>query len=152
MSYFRHITCNTGRSVNQYRTDISDVAISRLSDALDIILTGGTAQIVDGYTLTGTHAGTCLIATLWAVDDPILTMAVALRQRGSDRLWEAIHRGQSNLPTFGRPPPRAPWIADRVEPTASRYPDALQWTGDLSRCLAWAWHEYRRAPDDPGTY
>lgn len=37
--------------------------------------------------------------------------------------------------------PPEPWVAVRIEVGAAVMPEAMAWTGDLERCLAWAWIE-----------
>lgn len=148
--YIWHVTLNTGHGVRQHRSAISAAAIEALSDTLDGILQGGRMPVpgCGDYLVNGSHYGYDLIATVWRGPwdqrVPILTTATALRSRSAGSLWRLLHE-QSTTPlaTAAGACPAAPWQADRVEAGAVLHPDALRWTGDFSRCLAWAWSTYR---------
>lgn len=148
--YIHHVTLNTGHVARQERAAISDGAIAALADTLDGILQGAHVPVpgCEGYLINGSHHAHDLIATVWRGPwerrIPIITMATALKSRSSPALWRMMH-DQSTVPLATRAdaPPPAPWQADRIEAPAMAHPDALEWTGDLSRCLAWAWAEYR---------
>jgi hypothetical protein len=150
MTYIWHVTLNSGHALRQDRSDITEDAVAALSTTLDGILQGAhlTVPGFPGYVVNGSHHGHDLIATLWRgpVERrvPILTTATALKSRSARQLWELLH-DQSTVPlmTQRERPPAAPWVADRLEIGAAGDPDALLWTGDFSRCLAWTWAEYR---------
>jgi hypothetical protein len=150
MTYIWHVTLNSGHVAKQERSNISEEAIAALADTLDGILQGAHLQIpgVDNYLVNASHHGHDLIATVWRGPwdrrAPIVTTATALKSRSAKSLWELMH-DQSTVPlrTDRGRPPTTPWQADRIEVGASLHPDALSWTGDFSRCLAWSWAEYR---------
>ena len=56
---------------------------------------------------------------------------------------DTLNQATTPVVTDREKPPRTPWQADRIEAGALLHPDAIGWTGDFSRCLAWAWSEYR---------
>lgn len=152
MKYIYHVTLTTGHVAQQRRADIGDTAIEALSDTLDGILQGGRMPLpgFPGFFVNGTHHGHDLITTLWSgpweAREPILTTATALKSRSAPALWRLMH-DQATLPVVTDPtkPPKAPWQADRLEIGAITNTDALSWTGDFSRSLAWAWHDYRQS-------
>lgn len=148
--YIHHVTLNTGHVARQRRDHISEEAVAALADTLDGILQGAHMPVpgFPGYLINGRHHMHDLIATVWhgPWDQriPILTTATALKSRSAPALWRLLH-DQSTVPlaTSSDGVPPAPWQADRIEAGAALHPDALSWTGDLSRCLAWTWAEYR---------
>ncbi len=144
-AYIHHVTLQTGHVARQSRAEVGDAAIAALSDLLDSALTGGRPAVPGfvTYAVTGAQQGRDLVATLWRGDAPILTTAVALRSRSAPALWRLLHHGRDDLATDPESPPPAPWCADRLEVGALLHREALAWTGDYARCLAWAWVAYR---------
>lgn len=150
MTYIYHVTLNTGHGARQYRRDVGEAAIAALSDTLDGVLQGAHLPVPGqpDYLLNGRHSGHDLIATVWRVPwdkrAPILTCGTALKSRSASALWRMLHERPS-LPLVTDPtrPPSAPWQADRIEAGALLDASPMTWTGDFSRCLAWAWHDYR---------
>ena len=148
--YIWHVTLNTGHVAKQRREDVGEAAVAGLSDLLDGILQGARLPVpgCDGYLVNASHAGHGLIATVWrgpwTNPVPILTTATALKSRSAPELWHLMH-DQSTVPlmTDRETPPRTPWQADRIEVGGMMYADALTWTGDFSRSLAWSWAAYR---------
>ncbi len=148
-----HVTLLTGNAVARPRTVVPDAMIDALSELLDSILMGGRPELPfdPSFRVSGTHEGSCLIVTLWkqvnGTDAPLLTTAVALDNKGAARLWKILHQ-PSGLPCATDPkrPPKAPWIADRIELGAAACPEAFTWTGDWARCLGWAWAVNARRP------
>jgi len=149
MTYIQHITLTTGHTTRQRREDVDDVAIAAVSDLIDGALQGGTMPVPGrpGYLFSAANAGRGLVATIWRGPFegrvPVLTMGTAIRSRGAAPLWRMLHE-DSSLPVATDPdnPPPAPWQADRLEVGALEWPDAMIWTGDFSRSLAFAWMEY----------
>lgn len=151
VDYINHVTLNSGHTIRQRRADIDNEAIAAVSEVLDGILQGAHLPVpgFPDYLINGSHHEHDLIATIWRAPwekrAPIVTMATALRSRSSPALWRLMHhKPTARLETDANTPPSAPWQADRVEIGAELFPDALAWTGDFSRCLAWAWSEYRK--------
>lgn len=149
MTYIWHVTLNSGHVAKQSRSDIMEEAIAALADTLDGMLQGNHVDVpgFPGYIVNGSHSGHDLIATVWRGPwdkrVPVVTMAVALRSRSAASLWKLLHdKSTVALVTSRENPPAAPWLADRIEVGAAIHHDALAWTGDFSRCLAWAWAEY----------
>lgn len=150
MTYIWHVTLNSGHALKQPRSAVGDDAIAALADMLDAVLAGGHPEVpgFKGYVVNGNYSGHDLISTLWAAPwsnrVPILTTAISLKSRSSPALWRMMHEQSTvALRTEADKPPAAPWLADRLEAGAVLHADALAWSGDFSRCLAWAWAEYR---------
>lgn len=149
MRYFDHITITTGHTVRQYCNDVTDETVARLQSMLDIALQSSAPTAVpgvEGATITATApTAKTLLATVWIVQMPIITVGVALKSRGGAELWRMMVESATTpvAPRIsaGQQPP-APWIADRIEAGAAQHASTLSWTGDFSRCLAWAWAEY----------
>ncbi len=141
----RHVTLNSGNSIMQSRADIGDVAIDALQDVIDRLVSGAPSVPVPGrtgYTIEGVHIHHQLIVTLrTATGTPILTTGVGTTADASE-LWRSMHESAWELATRADRAPPVPWIADRIEPGAVLHIDALVWTGDLSRCVGFAWLDY----------
>ncbi|MFB2530992.1 hypothetical protein ACEYYA_02375 [Paracoccus sp. p3-h83] len=150
MTYMHHVTLLTGHVARQKRADVTDDAVAAVADLLDAAIMGGhpALPIDDGvWLLNATTMGRALIATIWRGPwerrVPIITIGVAPKARVAMSLWRVLHdKSPASLATTAALPPPAPWVADRIEPTALMHPEALLWTGDFSRCLGWAWMEY----------
>jgi hypothetical protein len=155
MSHIWHITLNTGHAVKQHRSSVSDGAVTSVSELFDGVLRGARLPVpgFNSYLFNATHSGRDLIITVWRGPwerrAPIVTIAVGLRSRSAPQLWRIMH-GQSTVPLKTKLDelPRVPWVADRLEFGAAMNTDALEWTGDFSRCVAWAWMEYTEARRD----
>lgn len=155
--YVHHVTLTTGDVRYSPRDEVRDDIVAGLRPLIGRALTGKHTPVPTpdgaGFTLTGGVLRDCCAITLWAPDPsmdatpshvPVLTVGVAPHGRCGARLWRMLHEGATTLVRTSpdeRPP--APWCADRIEVGAALYPDAMHWTGDLSRCLAWAWIEMR---------
>ena len=69
-------------------------------------------------------------------DVPIVTVGIAQRSREAKELWSSFETH------FGKPKavmPQAPYCMVELHPNMMAFPDALEWIGDLERCIAWAW-------------
>lgn len=147
MQYLYHLTLSTGHMRKSYRNEVDDAALAVALATIDVALTGDRAEIgIDGYEASASSQGQALIITAWrcAGDYPLVTVGVARDSRSGAGLWRALQ-------AEGRPPP-APWVAARIEQTASRDPEALTWLGDWERCIGWAWIEAgQRGSHKPGT-
>jgi hypothetical protein len=142
-NYIHHLTLNTGHVAHQYRVMVSDEAVAAVSDVLDAALQGGRPGIPGcaGYHLRASHQGRNLVATVTAGDGPdapaILITGVCLKSRDAPGMWSKV------MQRAGQHPP-VPFCVDLLPSAADHHLDAMAWTGDWSRCLAWAWLEYDR--------
>lgn len=155
--HLHHVTLTTGHvRPRSPRSEVLDETVDALRPVVEAVLDGKRMPIsrrLPGYTLNGTSDGRCCAITLWGQDDgtkgpkwtPILTMGIApLDSISAAGLWHALHQmAHPGMPVITDPAevPPGPWCADRLEIGSSMYPEALDWTGDLSRCLAWTWIE-----------
>lgn len=154
--YIYHVTLQSGHVARQFRRDVSDAAIDAVSALLDSLLTGGKPAVPGqpDFWIDGAHQGRVLTVTLWTGmrddGDPILSTVTCLKSRSSPHAWRLLH-DTANIPYVTDPdnPPPAPWTADRLEAGylamaqgAIQRGESSLWTGDFTRCLAWAWMEY----------
>jgi hypothetical protein len=149
-----HVTIDSGHRRMSERSEIADDVVEVLRGMIERIVEGETVALPQpGYVLSGARAGRCLIVTLWGHTSdtarpervPVMTMGVGAHSRCAATLWRALHDGPGRGPAATDPgrPPRAPWCGDRLEIGAMLMQEALHWTGDLSRCIAWTWLEMR---------
>ncbi|WP_371346111.1 hypothetical protein [Ancylobacter sp. IITR112] len=147
--YIKHITLNTGHSVQSPRAGVRDDIVNLLRPVLrNAIESHALTPLVYGalnVSLRATSGGAHAMITLFddASGHPIITMTVATRSRGATGLWEMLHRDFAGMDTDPSVPPLAPWCGVVLLPALPLRPDALGWAGDLERCLAWAWMEER---------
>lgn len=152
--YIHHVTLGTGDVRRSPRSDVADGVVAALRPLLDRALAGEHAPVPGqpGYTMTGGVHGRCCMVTVWRVVPdtvgpervPVLSVGVGAHSRCGAYLWRAMHE-RADL-TYATDPARCPpepWCADRLDVGAAVYREALGWTGDLARCIAWAWIEMR---------
>lgn len=137
MKYLNHITLNTGHVRQTYPEEVNKSIYFRLKRILNDSLHQDGAEVLDGYRLKTTQAGGHTLATIFGSDGaPILTTACSRNDDGA--LWRLLHKEPSMpLMTHSSDPPPVPYIADRLEVGAVLHIDAMQWTGDFSRCFGW---------------
>lgn len=160
--HLHHITLQTGHVRRSPRDEVRDDVVARLQSLIRRALTGEHQPVPGqpGYTLTGGVQGRCCALTLWGRTPvsggrvspqpvPILTVGIAPHSRCGAQLWRHLHaRTDLRYTTDADHVPPEPWCADRLELGAALDLGALGWTGDLARCLAWAWIEMREGDDD----
>lgn len=149
-----HVTLTTGDRRTSPRHEVGDAAITLLAPLLARVLAGETVDlpgVPDGYRLRGVGDGRGAALTVVGPSGLlVVTIAVAGDSSGAAALWRQVHEyalAGTPLGTRADAPPAPPWCAVRVEPGALRHPDALEWLGDLERCLAWALIERGSAED-----
>lgn len=153
--YLQHVTLDTGHVRRSPRSEVEAETIPAVSRLLSLALAGDEAWIPavePRCRLTAAASGRCLVATVWGPDAgeqrvPLATLGVAGRSTCGSRLWRRLHDGRpAEMPALktdaARVPPE-PWCAVRLEPGLALHPEAAEWLGDLERCLAWAWLEWR---------
>ncbi|AXQ96129.1 hypothetical protein LV780_20605 (plasmid) [Cereibacter azotoformans] len=154
ISSLHHVTLMTGHTAQPLRSMVTEDVVTVCQKLLTAALAGRYPVLPfdnGKWTLSAAAQGQNLVATLWASSRhplPILTTGVALDPGSARNLWRALH-DTSLLPLVTDPgqPPEPPWIADRIEPA---FPfEAALWTGDFSRCLAWAWTDEMRGRKEP---
>lgn len=152
--YVLHITLTSGHRRRSFRSEVSGHAIGFLRPLLERAIGGERVKIpkFPGYTITAAEHGRCLILTLWGDAGeaeleavPILTTGVAGHSRCGAHLWRILHEPVPGPPlaTSAEETPPAPWVADRIEVGVALHMDAMEWTGDFCRSVAWTWLEMR---------
>lgn len=137
MHYINHITLNTGHVRKTYPHEINKELYFVLKRLYKDIFEH-KAVIYEGYTAEGTYEPNngAIITVYGPQGEPVLTTGIT-RDKGSS-IWELMH-STSAYPLATKPnsPPKTPFIADRIEVGAITNMDALQWTGDFSKCMGW---------------
>lgn len=153
--YLHHITLTTGHLARTTREDVAPEVTALLAPWLQAMIdTGQTAPLpvpaLSAYSAQAQvrHGG--LIVTIYApvgphqpgkphqgVGTPLVTLGVAQRSRQAQPLWDDL---TGAFPArAGTQMPCAPWAAVTTHPAMLAHLDAIEWLGDLERCIAWAW-------------
>ncbi|MNW48698.1 hypothetical protein D3C74_260750 [compost metagenome] len=138
MEYLNHVTLNTGHARKTYSHEVDKRIYFILKNILKDAMGSQGAKIFDNYTVKITKVGEGAVSTLFGSSGaPILTTACSKDDDGS--LWRMLHSTfNGQLATKEDKPTSTPYIADRLEVGSVLHMDALKWTGDFSRCFAWA--------------
>lgn len=154
MDYINHLTLSTGHCRRSPRDEVDDATLALLHPWLLAALSSGAIEPlpVDALSHFGARVikDIGLVVTLYAPRGPhtpgrphvgewlpLVTLGVAQRSRESAELWAALVANLGAKP--GTTIPSTPWVAVAIHDTTGGYLDALQWLGDLERCIAWAW-------------
>ena len=153
--YINHLTLNTGHMARTQRADFVPEVTALLAIWLQSIINSGQvhplpvpelahisaqAFVQDGGLVVtvsapvGPHVPGKLHAGAVA---PLVTLGVAQRYRQGAALWALLLGAFASKP--GLQQPVTPWLAVALHPSAAAYTGALDWLGDLERCIAWAW-------------
>lgn len=149
-----HITLGSGHTIKSPRSGVLDETIEILRPLLIRALKGDRVGVPrqPGFSMTGgVHGRCCMITVSAQVEEtasprpiPVLSIGVAGNSRCGAHLWRTMHeRPDLSYATDPERVPPAPWCADRIDLGSVKVMDAMAWTGDLSRCLAWTWLELR---------
>ena len=147
LEYINHITLNTGHSRRTYPHEIDKGLYFKLKKLLRDSFSPEGAKLDDIYYFkSSTGGGQEMITTLYGFSQekpiPILTTGISAKTNGY--LWGLLHGDDSfGLVTNKDALPSVPYIADRLEIGSMFLPEALQWTGDFSRCIGWTFLEPR---------
>lgn len=134
--HINHVTLTTGRTRKTYPHEVSKELYFVLQRIVRESTRAGGVELFEGYRLKTTREGDVAIATVYADGDlPILTTAAA--PTSNPTLWQLMHNTDQPLMTDPDKPVSGPFIADRLEIGAMQHADALEWTGDFSRCFGW---------------
>ena len=142
-----HVTLTTGHVRDSARTEIEPHVVQLLRPLLARVLAGETVPVPyvpGGYTLRGAEDdGCCALAVAGPTGVVVATIGVAGHPAGSAALWGQLHAyGPDRVPvaTDATQPPTVPWCAVRLTlGGVLAHRDALDWLGDLERCLAWTY-------------
>lgn len=150
--HIEHVTLTTGHTRMSPREEVEDSTIAFLAPLMTRALRGELVEIpwAPGYVISGGVQGRCCMVTLERVTDgigpfsriPVISMGIAADETDAAEVWRTLH-DLARFPSATDPdfPPPAPWILDVLHPASIMSLDVLQWTADLSRCLAWTWIE-----------
>lgn len=141
-----HVTLTTGHVRRSPRDEVGAPALEVLRPLLARVLAGETVEVpwVDGtYRLRGVaDAGCCALVLLGDDAAIVATIGIGGDPAGSPALWRQLHQyalDAAPVVTDPAAPPPVPWCAARLDVGATTHPDAMEWLGDLERCLAWAY-------------
>lgn len=154
MNYINHITLSTGHCRRSPRSEVHDETLDILVPWLNQARSSG--DIVPLPVAPLSHFGARVIKDIGLVVTiygprgphtpgqphsgewlPLATLGIAQRSRESADLWASLQANFGGKP--GVTAPATPWVAVAIHDTIGGYLDALQWLGDLERCIAWAW-------------
>lgn len=148
--YLRHVTLTSGHVRDSERSEISDEAIERAREMIEIGARPGKSALLSEvgplYRLTAAASRWCCTCVVWQGDTRLVTLGIGLHSRCGSALWRHLIQ-TAQTPIAGsidrRTPPAEPWLAARLEAGLALYPEASAWLGDLERCLGWAFQESR---------
>lgn len=154
MNYINHITLATGDCRRSPRAEVDDATLAVLIPWLKQAIASGNIEPLPVPPLS--HYGarvikkTGLVVTIYGPRGPhtpgqphsgeslpLVTLGIAQRSRESGDLWAMLQANFGGKP--GVKAPATPWVAVSIHDNIVAYLDALQWLGDLERCIAWAW-------------
>jgi hypothetical protein len=88
--------------------------------------------------VVGEGPGAALIFFCGPVDVPILTVGIARRASEGAFVWQYLYE-RADVRPKPLEHPRAPWVAQRLEPAAEEHAAMLPVLGEVARMLAWTW-------------
>ena len=86
----------------------------------------------------GERPGAALIFFCGPGDVPILTVGIARRASEGAFVWQYLYE-RADVRPKPLDHPRAPWVAQRLEPAAEEHAAMLPVLGEVARMLAWTW-------------
>jgi hypothetical protein len=153
--HISHVTLSTGHLARTSREDVADEVLAVVAPWLKMAVANGERHPLpvtplSHYAALCTISEGALLCTIFApvgahafgkpsngVMEPLATMGVAQCSRHGETLW------QSMIAQFGvkhgTELPSTPFCAVALHSGVARHLDALEWLGDLERCIAWAW-------------
>lgn len=156
MSYIGHITLATGHTSRIKRGDVSGETLARVAPWLAALVESGQpaplpvsgladytghASVVDGALIVTISGVATTAGPMAGKTPPLITMGVAKRSRQGAALWPLLTGPVMPPAKPGLQRPGEPWCGVAIWPTIALHPEALEWLGDLERCIAWAWLE-----------
>jgi hypothetical protein len=97
---------------------------------------GGVVRSADAP--EGERPGAALIFIRGPAEEPVLTMGIARQPSDGVFVWRYLYERAEVRP---KPleHPRAPWVAQRLEPAAEKHAAMLPVLGEVAKRLAWVW-------------
>lgn len=152
-NYINHITLSTGHCRRSPRSEVDDATVQLLYLWLVRAIASGAIEPLPVAALSHFGARVIkevgLVVTLYAPRGPhtkgqphtgehvpIATLGIAQRSREAKELWDgfAKHFGPTRATM-----PTTPYCMVAMHENIVTVMDALDWLGDLERCIAWAW-------------
>jgi hypothetical protein len=94
--------------------------------------------ITSSDAVDGERPGAALIFFCGPGDVPILTVGIARRAAEGAFVWQYLYE-RADVRPKPLEHPRAPWVAQRLEPAAEEHAAMLPVLGEVARMLAWTW-------------
>lgn len=147
MEYINHFTMNTGHSRKSYPSEIDKKFFFQFVPIInEIIKDGGICEYIidETYMRITPKNENCYFASLYIKNNgEYVPMFASAATSDVDMRVELIsyvseYRELCSPPNITFMPPEAPLIIDMILPSIFMRTDLLRYTGDMSRCLAWA--------------
>lgn len=154
--YLHHLTLTTGHLRRSPRSEVDGETLARIGPWLAAAIDDGRAmplpvsELADYSALAKVHDGALLVTIsgpplasgpMRGRAPPLVTLGVAQRSRHGAALWPLLIGPHMPPAKPGLQRPAEPWCAVALWPTISLYPSAMEWLGDMERCISWAWIE-----------
>lgn len=149
--YIRHVTLTTGHVRDSLPDEVAPATIAAMRHLIERICAGAVSEPVSlreyadvgAYSVSGRCSGKCLVVSVYADGPPsdlICTIGVAAHSRCGASLWRNLHQwGRVPVRTDPTQCPPEPWVAAALDAGVAQHLGAMEWLGDMERCLAWAW-------------
>lgn len=156
MNYLNHITLSTGHTRRSPRSEVSGETLARVGPWLAALVESGQpaalpvsslaeysghASVFDGGLIVTISGPAPASGPMAGKAPPLVSMGVAQRSRHGAALWPLMTGPVMPPARPGLQRPAEPWAAVAIWTTIALHPDAVEWLGDLERCIAWAWLE-----------
>lgn len=154
--YIQHLTLTTGHLRRSPRSEVDGETLARIGPWLAAAVDDSRAmplpvsELADYTALAKVFDGSLLVTIsgppptagpMAGRAPPLVTLGVAQRSRHGAALWPLLTGPTMPAVKPGLKRPGEPWCAVALHPTIMMYPGAMEWIGDLERCIAWAWIE-----------
>lgn len=151
--YITHITLNTGHTSRIQQGDVSGETLARVGPWLSALVDSGQpaplpvaalsqytalALVLDGALVVTISGQVLTSGPMAGKAPPLVSVGVAKKSR-HDHLWGLLTGPVMPPSAPGIKRPQSPWCSVVIYPTIAMHTDALEWIGDLERCIAWAW-------------
>jgi len=156
-----HVTLNTGHNCKSPRSEVSNKTIEIISSWLDGAIKSNInvclpTSDLKNYTAYATEAEDGLMVTisgnskqiLGGEPVPLVTMCVVNQEHKENDVWQLMTGPHMPKVARGVVCPEKPYLGVSIWPMAFLYFEALEWLGDLERCIAWAWLERKKKTKD----
>lgn len=137
LDYINHITLNTGHIRKTYPDEVDKKLYFVLNRIFTDSFSPEGSPLFNGYYVKSVKSSYGILSTVFKNEIPIITIGIT-NSDPLNFLWKELHKSAyMPLKTKIDKPVEQPYIADRLEVGAVEYLDAMEWTGDFSKCLGW---------------